>query len=98
LAVPTKLGQDFYWQEFNDGNSLVYWEALHEGKPWLSVVINYKNWEIVSTNLPESAAFVLKVSKNVQKLSETRFQSDVTYKIRTNLQFPGNFGLVAVLL
>ena len=93
LAVPTKLGQDFYWQEIEDGKSLVYWEALHEGKPWLLVVINYKNWEIVSTNLPESAAFVLKVLKNVQKLSETRFQSDATYKIRTNLQFPGNFGL-----
>ena len=51
LAVPTKLGQDFYWQEIEDGNSLVYWEALHEGKPWLLVVINYKNWVSCKMNL-----------------------------------------------
>jgi hypothetical protein len=37
LAVPTKLGQDFYWEEFNDGNSNIFWEALHEGKPWLKM-------------------------------------------------------------
>jgi mevalonate kinase len=50
LAVPTKLGQDFYWEEFNDGNSNIFWEALHEGKPWLKIAIDYKNWEILSTN------------------------------------------------
>ena len=47
LAVPTKLGQDFYWQEIEDGKSLVYWEALHDGKPWLLVVINYKNFNLI---------------------------------------------------
>lgn len=93
LAVPTRLGQDFYSEEEKDGASMVFWEALHENKPWLSIIIDYKNWEIVQTNLPESAAFILKVLQNVQKLSTEKFHSDSTYKITTNLQFPANYGL-----
>ena len=93
LAVPTRLGQDFYSEEEKDGASMVFWEALHENKPWLSIQIDYKNWEIVQTNLPESAAFILKVLQNVQKLSTEKFHSDSTYKITTNLQFPANYGL-----
>ncbi len=93
LAVPTRLGQDFYSEEEKDGASMVFWEALHENKPWLSIQIDYKNWEIVQTNLPESAVFILKVLQNVQKLSTEKFHSDSTYKIITNLQFPANYGL-----
>lgn len=93
LAVPTRLGQDFYWEETEDYKSLVLWEALHEGKPWLSIKINYKNWEILETNLPENAAFILKVLQNVQQYSTVRFQKNSSYHIKTNLQFPGNFGL-----
>ena len=85
LAVPTRLGQDFYSEEEKDGASMVFWEALHENKPWLSIQLDYKNWEIVQTNLPESAAFILKVLQNVQKLSTEKFHSDSTYKITTNL-------------
>ena len=74
LAVPTRLGQDFYSEEEKDGASMVFWEALHENKPWLSIQLDYKNWEIVQTNLPESAAFILKVLQNVQKLSTEKLQ------------------------
>ena len=93
LAVPTRLGQDFYSEEEKDSASMVFWEALHENKPWLSIEIDYKNWKIVQTNLPESAAFILKVLQNVQKLSTEKFHNDSTYKITTNLQFPANYGL-----
>lgn len=93
LAVPTKLGQDFYWEELEDGDSIVLWEAYHENNLWLSAKINYKNWEIVETNLPENAAFILKVLKNVQQLSIQKFQKNTSYHIKTNLQFPANFGL-----
>lgn len=93
LAVPTKLGQDFYWEEIEDSQSIIYWDALHEGNPWLSIVIDYRNWEILKTNLPENAEFIVKVLSNVQKLSDSRFQTNCSYKLKTNLQFPGNFGL-----
>lgn len=93
LAVPTKFGQEFYWDEVFDQKSTIFWEALHENKPWLQVKINYKNWEILEANLPGNAAFVLKVLQNVQKLSSDRFHDSSSYYIKTNLQFPGNFGL-----
>lgn len=93
LAVPTKLGQDFYWEEIEDNKSLIFWEALHQNITWLHAIIDYDSWTIIETNLPENAQFILQVLQNVQNLSDQRLQSNSTYRIKTNLQFPGNFGL-----
>lgn len=93
LAVPTRLGQDFFWEETDDAQQVIIWEALHQNKPWLSAKIDYKNWVVLESNLPENAHFILKVLQNVQKFSATKFQSNISYQIKTNLQFPGNFGL-----
>ena len=93
LAVPTKLGQEFYFEEKYDGNSLIFWEAHHQNKLWLKAVIDYKKWQILETNLISSAEFILKTLKNVQSLSTIRFRNDFTYHLKTNLQFPANYGL-----
>lgn len=93
LAVPTKWGQEFFFEETEDGNSRVYWEAYHQNTLWLKAEINYKTWEIAVTNLPQAAEFVLKVLQNVQKLSDIKFRSDSSYHLKTNLQFPADYGL-----
>ncbi|REC64119.1 30S ribosomal protein S6 [Chryseobacterium pennae] len=93
LAVPTRLGQEFFFEEKDDNQSLILWEALHQNQPWLKAVINYKNWQILETNIPSSAEFILKTLKNVQQLSATKFKNDFTYHLKTNLQFPADFGL-----
>ncbi|WP_250253725.1 GYDIA family GHMP kinase [Chryseobacterium sp. Marseille-Q3244] len=93
LAVPTKLGQEFFFEEKDDNKSLIFWEALHQNKPWLKVVIDYKKWQILETNIPSSAEFIVKTLKNVQQLSTTKFKNDYTYHLKTNLQFPADFGL-----
>ncbi|MFP3596004.1 GYDIA family GHMP kinase [Chryseobacterium sp. SIMBA_029] len=93
LAVPTKLGQEFFFEEKQDGNSLIYWEAHHQDVLWLKTVIDYKNWQILESNIPSAAEFILKTLKNVQSLSETKFKSTDYYHIKTNLQFPADYGL-----
>ena len=93
LALPTKLGQEFFFEEIEDGNSHISWIALHEENLWLNVQIDYRNWEILDTNIPEAAAFILKVLKNVRQLSYVRFKENNSYLLRTNLQFPADFGL-----
>ncbi len=93
LAVPTKLGQEFSFEEKNDEKSLIFWEAYHQNKLWLKAVIDYKNWQILETNIPSSAEFILKTLKNVQTLSKTKFKGNFTYNLRTNLQFPADYGL-----
>mgnify|MGYP003417368020 FL=1 len=93
LALPTKLGQEFFVEETLDHQSRIYWNALHQGKRWLNATIDYLNGEIVATNIPEAAAFVLKVLMNVKALSAMRMQKDSSYSITTDLQFPANFGL-----
>ena len=93
LAVPTKWGQEFFVDEISDGKSVIIWEALHEGKPWLNAEINYQSWEILNCNLQQPAEFILKVLKNVQQLSLIKFKDNCSYRLKTNLQFPANYGL-----
>ncbi|QNS40605.1 30S ribosomal protein S6 [Chryseobacterium manosquense] len=93
LAVPTKWGQEFFFESNDDAKSEVVWEAYHQDQLWLYAKINYQTWEIAATNLPQAAAFVLKVLQNVQKLSDIKFRSDSSYHLKTNLQFPADYGL-----
>lgn len=93
LAVPTRLGQEFFFEEKEDQKSLVFWEAFHQNKPWLRAVIDYKNWQVLETNIPAGAEFILQTLKNVQELSSTKFRHTLTYHVKTNLQFPSDFGL-----
>ncbi|CAD7803783.1 hypothetical protein CHRY9390_01130 [Chryseobacterium aquaeductus] len=93
LAVPTKLGQEFFFEEKQDGKSLIFWEAYHQNKLWLKAVIDYKSWQILETNITSSAEFILKTLKNVQSLSEIKFKSTQSYYLKTNLQFPSDYGL-----
>lgn len=93
LAVPTKLGQELFYTENDDQKSVIVWEAYHQNQLWLKAVIDYKNWEILETNDSKAAEFILKTLKNVQNLSEIKLKSDISYHIKTNLQFPSDFGL-----
>ncbi|SIQ04048.1 hypothetical protein SAMN05880574_104106 [Chryseobacterium sp. RU37D] len=93
LAVPTRLGQEFSFEEKEDEKYLIFWEAYHQNELWLKVVIDYKNWQILETNIPTSAGFILKTLKNVQSLSIIKFKSNLTYNLKTNLQFPADYGL-----
>ena len=93
LAVPTKLGQEFFFEEKEDERSLILWEAYHQNKLWLRAVIDYKNWQVLETNIPSSAEFIVKTLKNVQQLSNTKFKFNLTYHLKTNLQFPADYGL-----
>ena len=75
LAVPTKLGQEFFFEEVADEKSIVVWEALHQNQPWLKVVIDYQNWTIIETNNSQAGEFVVKVLRNVQEHSLSKFKS-----------------------
>lgn len=93
LAIPTKLGQELFYTENEDQKSLIFWEAYHQNQLWFKAKIDYSNWEILETNDSKASEFILKVLKNVQNLSETKLKSDTSYHIKTNLQFPSDFGL-----
>lgn len=93
LAIPTKLGQELFYTENEDRKSLIFWEANHQNQLWLKATIDYKNWKILETNDSKASEFILKTLKNVQNLSEIKLKSDTSYHIKTNLQFPSDFGL-----
>lgn len=93
LAVPTKLGQEFFFTEKNDEKSLIYWSAYIKDQLWLETVIDYKTWTILETNDQKAAAFILKALKNVQDLSEIKLKTKQSYHLKTNLQFPADYGL-----
>lgn len=92
LALPTQLGQEFFVEE-KEGNGKIFWNAYHQGESWLFTKIDFCAWEIIETNLPQNAEFILQTLKNIERLSPNFFEKNKDYFIRTNLQFPANFGL-----
>jgi len=93
LAVPTKLGQEFFFTENDDEKSLIYWSAYHQDQLWLESLIDYSSWTILETNNYKASEFIVKVLKNVQELSTIKFKTNNSYNLKTNLQFPSDFGL-----
>ncbi|MGS0748182.1 GYDIA family GHMP kinase [Halpernia sp. GG3] len=93
LAIPTKLGQEMSVKVICDEGHLINWKAFHENKPWLNLKIDCKNWQVLETNIPNSAEFILKVFKIIDELNPIKFKENLTYHFKTNLQFPANFGL-----
>lgn len=93
LAVPTNWGQEFFFEHNDDHKALIFWEAKHQQQDWLKITIDYKNWEVLETNIPESASFILKTLQNVEKLGSSVFNQDFSYHISTNLEFPADYGL-----
>ncbi|MBU8883516.1 hypothetical protein KSK37_10515 [Kaistella sp. DKR-2] len=93
LAVPTKWGQEFFFEETPDGNAVILWEAYHQNQLWLKAKIDYRTWKVIDCNFLQPAEFILKVLKNVQQLSGVKFRDHSSYHLKTNLQFPANYGL-----
>lgn len=93
LAVPTKWGQEFFFDEDDNQQSLIFWKAKHQDQHWLDITIDYKNWTVVDTNLPDAAAFILKTLQNIQELGSAIFSDSKSYYLTTNLQFPADYGL-----
>ena len=61
LALPTKLGQEFFFEEKFDNQSIIEWESLCRGEKWFKSKIDYNKWEILETDDAQSAEFILEI-------------------------------------
>ncbi len=93
FAIPTQFGQKLTIQEIEDSQSLIIWDSRCQNQLWVKTKINYKNWKILESNLTDSALFIMKIMKEIQKLSSDKFKKNTSYLIKSNLEFPQNFGL-----
>lgn len=93
LAVPTKWGQEFFFEELEDGKSSINWDAYHQDKLWLTAKYEYPEWRIIEANLLQPAEFILNVLKNTAHLSSLKYKNNTSYRLKTNLQFPPDYGL-----
>lgn len=93
LAIPTQLGQKLIIEEIEDAQSLITWESFCQNQIWIKTKINYQPWEILESNLTDSALFIMNIMKEIQKLSSDKFKKNTSYLIKFNLEFPQNFGL-----
>ena len=93
FAIPTQFGQKLTIQEIEDSQSLIIWDSHCQNQLWVKTKINYKNWKILESNLTDSALFIMNIIKEIQKLSSDKFKKNTSYLIKSNLEFPQNFGL-----
>ncbi|MDV3573292.1 30S ribosomal protein S6 [Elizabethkingia anophelis] len=93
LAIPTKPGQDLSAEKIDDHRSLIYWETYREGKLWLKTCIDYKNLFVTETNIANASAFILKIFSTLKDMGSESLEADYSYILKSNVQFPENFGL-----
>ncbi|HFK5573293.1 TPA: GYDIA family GHMP kinase [Elizabethkingia anophelis] len=93
LAIPTKPGQDLSAEKIDDHRSLIHWETYREGKLWLKTCIDYKNLFVTETNIANASAFILKIFSTLKDMRSESLEADYSYILRSNVQFPENFGL-----
>ncbi|HIC8755809.1 GYDIA family GHMP kinase [Elizabethkingia anophelis] len=93
LAIPTKPGQDLSAEKIDDHRSLIHWETYREGKLWLKTCIDYKNLFVMETNIANASAFILKIFSTLKDMRSESLEADYSYILKSNVQFPENFGL-----
>ncbi|QCX54458.1 30S ribosomal protein S6 [Elizabethkingia sp. JS20170427COW] len=93
LAIPTRLGQSLEVQDIDSSQDTIFWETYREGQLWLKLVLNYQSLEIVETNLPEAATFIQKVFKTLKDLKTEKLSGSQSYYLKSNVEFPENYGL-----
>ncbi len=93
LAVPTKVGQEMTVQTEKSEQNLISWNAFHQGKLWLNMLLNFDTWEIQESNDEKSADFLRNLLKGISECNASAFEAGNFYSFTTNLQFPSNFGL-----
>ena len=93
LAIPTQLGQKLILEEIENAQSLITWESFCQNQIWIKTKINYQSWKILESNFIDSALFIMNIIKEIQKLSSDKFKKNTSYLIKSNLEFPQNFGL-----
>ena len=93
LAIPTKPGQDLSAEKIDDHRSLIHWETYREGKLWLKTCIDYKNLFVTETNIANASAFILKIFSTLKDMGSESLEADYSYILKSNVQFPENFGL-----
>lgn len=93
LAIPTKPGQDLSAEKIDDHRSLIHWETYREGRLWLKTCIDYKNLFVTETNIANASAFILKIFITLKDMRSESLEADYSYILKSNVQFPENFGL-----
>ncbi|MCL1676732.1 GYDIA family GHMP kinase [Elizabethkingia meningoseptica] len=93
LAIPTRQGQELSVEIIDDRKSCIYWETYRENIPWLKTCIDYKDLEVTETNKEGASAFILKIFRTLKELHADKLEHNTSYILKSNVQFPENYGL-----
>lgn len=93
LAIPTKFGQDLVVENIEQPK-LIWNSFNHQNKLWFSCTFNLPSLDIASTNQNIKIAQTLQnILKEAQKLNSEFLNIKTGFSVKTNLNFPNNWGL-----
>lgn len=93
LAVPTRLGQDFYIEYLENSENL-FWSALdHTGKSWFEAQFNLESGRVLQTSDKDLALALLKVLIAAVALNPDFIPMSFGARIESRLNFPRQWGL-----
>jgi mevalonate kinase len=93
LAVPVQRGQSLQAQT-NAPTGCLYWHALDErGHCWLEAIISLRNFDILETNDPSTAAGLQKLLRAARQQNPGFLTSEPNAAVETRTDFPRAWGL-----
>ncbi|MEE9407140.1 MAG: GYDIA family GHMP kinase [Polaribacter sp.] len=100
LAVPTKFGQDLIVEKIKEPE--IIWESFtHTGECWFEAIFDLPKLRLISCNYNSVkegsgeiiAETLLEILKEAKNLNPSFLESENGFLIKTNLNFPRNWGL-----
>ncbi len=92
LAFPTRFGQDLTIEEADTGKT-IEWKAYSSGDLWFQAEYAMGDFKILSTDSMERAVFLQRILRNVYTMNDGIFSNTRGYMVRTNTNFPVEWGL-----
>jgi mevalonate kinase len=100
LAVPTKYGQDLVVEPINEPQ-LIWQSFTNEGECWLEAIFDLPKLRLANATFESNedggkdvlAENLNKILRETRKLNPTFLNSEKGFLVKTNLNFPRNWGL-----
>lgn len=94
LAIPTKKGQSLTIEALDGRENKLYWKSLTDEKIiWLEIEFSLPDLNIIQTNDEEKAKWLQKLLRYAKSISKDFLQSINCINVKTELDFPTNWGL-----
>jgi mevalonate kinase len=93
IAIPTQKGQSLSVKETEEGSQLIWKSWTYDNQCWLDVHFSLADFSIEKSSNQNKSKWLQKLLISVRELDPTFLTKTNSIEVKTNLDFPRNWGL-----